>query len=307
MKDYSTYLDQNYQKDLNYCKQFIFSFGSNYKLGTQLFPRSVREATVLFYAFVRYADEIVDNPNQKLPGQTHISLDEFIVEWEAVIEKAPNKNTHPILRSNYYLFKKYEIPFEYTFDFLEAMKQDTTQKRYSSYKELQRYMWGSAAVVGHVMTFIVGYSKDEAFDYARALGEAMQLANFLRDVEEDYQKRNRIYLPHNDMVLFAVTEKMISEKRMTPQLHNFIRHYVERTEELFHFGIKGISYLQTGKFSIFLASRMYRENIRILKRRDYNIFGKSIRLSNSKKVIILLGTFLRYPFWQIKNYKFTVK
>lgn len=301
MSDYSTYYKQHYVQDLVYCKQFLFSFGSNYKLATQLFPRNIKEATMIFYAFVRYPDELVDNPEYKLPGQTHKNIDEYITEWEEVVAHGPSNATHPLLRANYYLFNKYEIPFDYSFDFLRAMKQDLTQTRYDTYTELEHYMWGSASVVGHVMTFIVGYKSEEAFVHAKNLGEAMQLANFLRDIDEDYQQRNRIYLPQNDRVIFAVIEQMISLQKMTPELYNFIKHYTERCEILFKKGIAGIKYLKNGKFSIFLASRMYRENIRILARRNYNIFQSQIRLSKSKKILIFLTTLCIYPFWLMRS------
>ena len=201
MQEYSTYHD-----DLEYCKQFLFSFGSNYSLATKLFPKKARESTLIWYSFLRYADEIVDNPTDKLPGQTHQNLDQFMDEWRKVIETGKFREAHPIVRANHQLFTQYGIPFDYTFDFLDVMQQDLTKSRYKTYAELEHYMWGSASVVGHVMTFIVGYTDRVAFDHARALGEAMQLANFLRDVDEDYQDRDRIYLPENDMQVFGVTE-----------------------------------------------------------------------------------------------------
>ena len=129
----------------------------------------------------------------------------------------------------------------------------------------------------------------------------MQLANFLRNINEDYQERNRIYIPQQDMTIFAVTEDMIQEQKMTKELKNLVHHYYERADTLFKKGINGIHDLVSGKFSILLASRMYRENIRILRRFNYNIFGKKIRLSRCKKIWILLTTVMIYPFWLLKN------
>lgn len=301
MSDYNTYKATKYRHDLNYCKQFIFSFGSNYALATRLFNTRVREATIIFYAFLRYVDEIVDNPEKKMNGQTHTTIDVFIDEWKKTVNFGPNQDTHPILRSNYWLFTQYNIPFDYTFDFLDAMKQDLTKERYKNYAELENYMWGSASIVGHVMTFIVGYSDKVAFDHAKALGEAMQLANFLRDINEDYQERNRIYMPQEHLAVFGANEQMIINQEMTLELTNFLQFYIQKTEDLFKKGIDGIKYLQSGKFSILLASRMYRENIRILKNRNYDIFSSKIRLGNLRKITILISTICIYPFWLIKT------
>jgi phytoene synthase len=300
MLNYIMYINTEYQADLKYCEQFIFSFGSNYSLGVKLFNKRVREATIFFYAFVRYADELVDNPEKKMAGQTHAGLNEFIIEWKEVVTSGKTLDAHPILRSTYFLFSKYNIPFKYTFDFLDAMDQDLNMSRYKNYTELENYMWGSASIVGHTMTYIVGYTDKVALEHAKALGEAMQLANFLRDVNEDYQERDRVYLPQNDMLNFGVNDDMIAGQKMTPELHSLVEHYTEITEDLFTKGISGIKYLKNGKFSILLASRMYRENIRILKKRNYNIFGKKIRLSKSKKIQMVLSTFLLYVLRGLK-------
>jgi phytoene synthase len=301
MSDYNTYRKSQYSDDLNYCKQFIFSFGSNYSLGVKIFPKDIREATIFYYAFVRYPDEIVDNPEVSMPGQTHLSIEEFITEWKEVTINGPTKETHPILRGTYWVFKNKGIPFEYSFDFLDAMRQDTIKDTYKNYRELERYMWGSASVVGHVMTFIVGYRDASAFEHARSLGEAMQLANILRDIHEDNNQRNRIYLPQNDMTLFAVSESMLRYRKMTPELFNFVKHYYERTEILFTKGMNGIHYLNHGKFSIFLVSRIYRENIRILRKRNFNIFLSPIRISKPKKFWILITSLFLYPYFLFKT------
>ncbi len=291
MNEYSTHLTAQYQKDLDYCRQFLFGYGSNYTFATRLFPQEVRDETLVFYSLLRYTDELVDNPEADLVGQTHTSLDEVINEWNQVIAtQQVQTQTHPIIRANYYLFAEKDIPFDYVADFFTAMKQDLEKSRYNSYRELVGYMWGSASIVGHVMTHIIGYTDSKAFDHAQALGEAMQLANFLRDIDEDYQKRDRIYLPQQDMNVFGVTEDMIANRTMTEELRNLIRHYVERTETLFQKGEEGIEYLKKGHFSIRLASRIYAYNLRILKQRNYNPFGKPISVSKLRKAIIFFQT-----------------
>jgi len=290
MDEYSTYLQSNYASDLAFCGQYIFSFGSNYALATRMFPADVREATIIFYSLLRYADELIDNPGVDFPGKSHNNLDEFIAEYQNVFKTGQTDSAHPIIRANYFLFQKYTIPKEYLDDFFAAMKQDATVTRYEIYKDLVGYMWGSATIVGHVMTYFTGFSDKVAFEHAQALAEGMQLANFLRDIDEDYQDRGRIYLPQQEMKLFGVTEEMIADRNFSPQLQNLIRHFVERTEKLFDAGEAGIRYLNKGRFPIRLASRIYRYNLTLLKKRNYNLFGSKIRVSRFRKMIILVKT-----------------
>jgi phytoene synthase len=303
LMDYITYRKKLYALDLSQIRHFIHSYNSNYALATMLFPRRIKEATLTVYSFVRYADELVDNPQDYILGQTHDTIAEFINEFNNVVEFGINSNTsvHPVIRANYFLFKNYDIPFSYLTDFLNVMLQDTHIKKYKSYAELEHYMWGSASVIGHIMTHIIGYKDSVAFDDARALAEAMQLANFLRDIDEDYQQRKRIYLPEQDRVAFGVTEQMIKERVMTKELYNLVYHYAHRTEVLFKKGIFGIHYLKSGKFSVLLAARIYQKNLYVLKKVNYDPFKVRIRLSVHSKIMVLFSTICMYPFWKLKN------
>ena len=87
------------------------------------------------------------------------------------------------------------------------MIQDLTQTRYQTYDELKNYMWGSASVVGLMMSHVIGFNDMRALKYAPKLGYAMQLTNFLRDIDEDYQLRGRIYLPLDELARFDLDER----------------------------------------------------------------------------------------------------
>ena len=78
------------------------------------------------------------------------------------------------------------------------MTSDLDVTGYADLAALDRYMWGSAAVIGLQVLPVIGtapgVARKEAEPYAIALGEAFQLTNFLRDVGEDAD-RGRVYLP----------------------------------------------------------------------------------------------------------------
>jgi phytoene synthase len=257
MNEYTTYQQITYVHDLNYAQKMLSFFGSNYAQSARMLPKAQAEATIIFYCFVRYADELVDNPDREFSGKTHKDLNEFIAEWNNVSECRVKEDTHRVIRSTYWMCKHYSIPFDYLNDFLKAMKQDTHTSRYQSYSELKAYMWGSASIVGHVMTFLLGYKSDVAFEHAQALAEAMQLTNFLRDVDEDYQQRNRIYLPEDEYHAFGVTEDMIKNQNLTPELINFLKLYTQRAHELFKKGMDGIKYLKSVRRIQWKDSHLY--------------------------------------------------
>jgi 15-cis-phytoene synthase len=95
------------------------------------------------------------------------------------------------------LAKKYTFERSRIEAFFDAMRMDTHSDRYETYEQLQTYMYGSAEVIGLMMTQLIGYKgeKEQVFWYAKKLGEAMQYTNFLRDVCEDRRDHGRVYMP----------------------------------------------------------------------------------------------------------------
>lgn len=66
-------------------------FGSNYYTASRILPKAIRDDVIVFYAFVRLADEIVDNPQ---PGTDPANeLQTFIDDWEKAFVGTPVQNT----------------------------------------------------------------------------------------------------------------------------------------------------------------------------------------------------------------------
>jgi phytoene synthase len=111
------------------------------------------------------------------------------------------------------------------------MRVDCAPVRIASWEELCRYMDGSAGSVGRIMAPLLGVPAAHRADYGR-LGQAFQLANFIRDVGEDW-RLDRIYLPATDRERFGVTEADFAAPTASPQLRALVEHEVGRARELF--------------------------------------------------------------------------
>ncbi len=103
---------------------------------------------------------------------------------------------------------------------------DIQTTRYQTFDDLYIFAYRVAGVVGLMMTYVLGYKNDKAFEYAEKLGIAMQLTNILRDINED-KNLNRIYLPQEEMQNFGVKESTLFQGRMTNELKNLIKFQVE--------------------------------------------------------------------------------
>lgn len=167
-------------------------YSTSFSLGISLLPPKTRDAICAIYAFVRYADEIVDT----FQGTNQQQL---LSEYRRDTVKSLNENisNNPVLDAFQDTVKKYNIPWDYIDAFLQSMEMDLTCKSFNK-KELDKYIYGSAEVVG-LMCLCVFVQDKEKFNslvpYACALGAAFQKINFLRDIKSDYEERGRVYMP----------------------------------------------------------------------------------------------------------------
>jgi phytoene synthase len=269
--------------------------GTSYYLATQFFPKSLRQATYALYSFVRIPDQIVDEPG-KDPLQARDELERWIVAWRGEMDGKPSGNSLIALSTE--LFTTYKVPRQYGEDFLAAMLQDTTQDRYESYKALEQYMYGSAAVVGLMMTHIVGMvpgaDHEKVTKAATYLGNAMQLTNFLRDIDEDYRDRGRIYLPLDEMHRYGVSERDIASRKMSENLKRLVRFQVERSRDLFAAAEPGIVFLNPkARRAVRLAGKLYAGILDSIAEQDYNPFAGRARVGKLRKMKIILKHFWR--------------
>ena len=263
--------------------------GKSYYFSTRLFPRDLQEATCALYAFVRLPDEIVDNSPQETPAEISAvrqELLDFLARWK--IAHQTGDSGDQILDFAAHIFHQRGVPFEFSESFLNAMIQDTHQTRYQNYADLENYMYGSASCVGLMMSHIIGFNDEKALEHATKLGNAMQLTNFLRDIDEDYQQRGRVYMPQDELKRFGLSDEDIAARRFSPQFREFMRWQAARAHRLYDEANVGIAMLRPeGRFAVSSASTLYRAILEKLEAQDWNPFAKRAATSGIEKVALL--------------------
>ena len=263
--------------------------GKSYYFSTRLFPRDLQEATCALYAFVRLPDEIVDNSPQSTPTEiaaVRAQLLAFLDTWKSACKDGDSGDQ--ILDFAAHIFHQRNVPFEYSESFLNAMIQDTEQTRYADYADLENYMYGSASCVGLMMSHIIGFKATETLDHAIKLGNAMQLTNFLRDIEEDYQQRGRVYMPQDELKQFELSDEDIANKKFSPEFREFMKWQAARAHRLYDEANAGICLLEPeGRFAVSSASTLYRAILDKLEAQDWNPFAGRVATSTFEKVALL--------------------
>lgn len=255
-------------------------YSTSFSLATKMLGKSIRQDIYNIYGFVRFADEIVDS--------FHDYDKEFLFQdFEKQLSDAlVNKlSLNPILNAFQETVHRYDISRESIEAFMKSMHQDLTKKEYTTQKEYEDYIYGSADVVGLMclQVLVKGDKKkyNELKGAAMKLGSAFQKVNFLRDLKEDFENLDRSYFPNTDL----------------ESLDEFSKNkIIEEIENDFREGYIGIQKLPIeGKLGVFTAYRYYKQLLVKIKNTPApKIKSTRIRISNSKKIELLTRSYVKY-------------
>ena len=276
------------------CRSVEKAHSKTYYFSTSLLPKEVRPHVHALYAFMRYADEIVDNPGTTPLDEQLASLEAFEEDTLASVsgEYVP---PNPILRAFANTVLVRDIGPGLIKAFMKSMKMDTHVFRYPTYEDLEEYTYGSAAVVGLMMCRVIGVTDEEADPHAEALGVAMQLTNFLRDVKEDWV-RGRVYLPLEDLERLGYAEEELGRGVVDGRFEALMRLEISRARALYRLADEGIRYIPRGrKYPVVVARRLYEAILDRIEAQGYDVFAERAQTSLPYKLRVAGACALENP------------
>ena len=285
-------LDPELRASYTECKRLNSLHGKTYYLATLLLPPAKRPFVHALYGFARYADEIVDDLNSTLTDEEKAA--ELSTWGNQVLSdiKSGTSSDH-IGRALVDTVKRFDIPISYFEAFLHSMTMDLTVSEYQSFEDLMEYVYGSASVIGLQMLPILGSTSPEALIAAEKLGTAFQLANFIRDVGEDLD-RGRIYLPIQELSAHGVTNEMLEERILTPQIKAALQEQIARVRRLQKEAAPGIKLLAPeSQACIEAASELYCGIVDEVEKIGYEIFAKRAKTSTWRRIKVALPALLK--------------
>ncbi len=264
------------------CRRLNAAHGKTYYLATRLLPPAKRPYVWALYGFARHCDEFVDSLTEPRPEELAAWGAAFLETFSGT---APDG---PVAAAMFDTMRRWAIPRAHVEAFLESMQMDVAVTEYATYADLERYMYGSAAVIGLQMLPILEPLTPEAGSRARALGEAFQMSNFIRDVGEDL-RRGRIYLPQEDLETFGVTRQALARGSVTPMIRELLRFEIERTRGLYAFAEPGIAMLHpTSRDCVRTAFELYREILDAVERAGYQVLTQRLAVPMTRRLAVAL-------------------
>ncbi|WP_018500090.1 phytoene/squalene synthase family protein [Parafrankia discariae] len=292
--------------------------GRTYYLATLLLPRWKRPHVHALYGFARYADEIVDDLDSTLTDEakarwlrqwgdrfrTALATDPDVTEAGSAEAEAGEAGASGVeaeaagvqagvLPAFLHTIRRFDLPVAYFEAFLASMAMDLTVTGYATWDDLMVYVHGSAVVIGLQMLPILEPVDASAEPYARDLGAAFQLANFIRDVGEDL-RRGRVYLPQTSLDLFGVTRERLATGVVDGPVRRLLAHEIARARELFRSARPGIRLLHpTSRDCVWTAFRLYGDILDEIERADYQILDRRVSVGLSRRVTVAAPALIR--------------
>ncbi|MDR0336245.1 MAG: squalene/phytoene synthase family protein [Planctomycetaceae bacterium] len=232
--------DYSLQSSIRFCQQFTRSAKSNFVPAFSLLPVAKREAMEIFYAYTRFTDDLVDQPDIDpqsgtiIPTSTRRKLQK-LNQWVAVLEATlgslngtkptiadaehetafqdleqqfPGCNGLKLLPALKMIVSRFNIPREPLFHLIDGVESDIEPREFETFEQCADYCHQVATSVGFVSLAIWGTTEplfsNPVVRAAKACGIAFQWTNILRDLVEDY-RNNRIYLPKNELQRYGLT------------------------------------------------------------------------------------------------------
>jgi phytoene synthase len=275
-----TTLEESYAR----CRTLNRRHGTTYYWSTLALPRVKRHHVHALYGFCRHADDIVDDLAPASVEVREKALADFGDRLFADLEAG--RSDDPVLKAVVHTVRAFAIDPECFARFLRSMAMDLSVDRYETFADLRRYTDGSAAVIGEMMLPILEPLDPAAEAPARALGDAFQLTNFLRDVDEDLD-RGRVYLPQEDLRRFSAADAL-ERRAVTPGWVELMRFEIGRTRDLYRLADEGIGLLPPASARCIRAARvLYARILEVIEANGYDVFSRRATVPTWQKAALV--------------------
>lgn len=270
-----------------YCQQKAAASGSSFYYAFLFLPAVQRRAIAALYAFCREIDDAVDECSDPALAATKLAW------WRTEVAALySGKPSHPVTRALAPLADEFGIDQARLNEILDGMEMDLHQSRYPDFGTLERYCYRVAGVVGLLAARIFGYANAQTLRYAETLGTAFQLTNIIRDVGED-ARRNRIYLPLDELARFEVAPGDILAGRHTDAFRRLMDFQVERAHGYYD---RALALLpdedRRAQRPGLVMAAIYRTLLGEIRRDGYRVLAHRVALTPLRKLWIAWRTWV---------------
>jgi phytoene synthase len=270
-----------------HCRRVARTRARNFYYAFVLLSREQRDAMCAVYAFMRYCDDLSDEP-----GANRAAIEQWRKAFDEALED--RYDAHLVLPALHDTVTRYQIPPRYLYEMIDGVASDLEPRRFETFEQLYRYCYKVASTAGLTTIHILGFESPDALPLAEKCGIAFQLTNILRDIREDAE-RGRIYLPAEDLARFGVREDDIRGGKRTPEFMDLMAFETARARQYYKEAQPLLGLVnRRSRASLGALISIYSRLLDRIERSNYDVFKRRISLAAAEKswivVKALLGT-----------------
>jgi len=289
-----------------YCQDKAASSGSSFYYSFLFLPKKKRQAITALYAFCREIDDVTDEIKDS--NIVRIKLEWWRNDVSKIFHSQPEHLVNQALQD---VIKDFDLKEELLHEIISGMQMDADYTRYPDFDSLEQYCYRVAGVVGLLSIEIFGYSNETTQEYAKLLGNALQLTNIIRDIYED-SLRQRIYIPENELKQFHVTASQIysgmlrgnneAAHKVQNNFKKLIQFQCERAKDYYKKSFAALPLEDRYQQSTgIIMAAIYEATLDEIIRDDFQVLEHRIKLTPIRKLWIAWRTYRkekkRYKTW----------
>jgi len=282
--------NENYETDnyYNVAIQLAKSHYENFPVVSLFIKKELHKHVAVIYQFARQADDLADEGNITVENRIS-ALDGYEKELNYCLDSRFETGFWRILKNT---IDEKKLSTDNFFNLLNAFRQDVNKNRYKNYDELLDYCKKSANPIGRLILELNNVNHSYAKNISDKICTALQLTNFYQDVSIDI-KKNRIYIPGEEMLIFHVTEKDIINGNFNERFINLMKYQIERTKRLFIEGRELLKYLPYMlRLQIIVTIKGGEAILKKIENLNYNVLEMRPVLSRMEFVKLFLSAFI---------------
>jgi squalene synthase HpnC len=277
------------RQSYRWCHRLAQSHYENFPVASRLLPGRLRDPVAAIYAFARTADDVADEGDLSHELRLH-RLDGMETALDAV--ESGEKNDSLLFQALADTIYRYRLPVDPFRDLLSAFRQDVSKTRYADFTEIMDYCRRSANPVGRLMLCLTGQQSEDRLIMSDALCSALQLINFLQDIDRDYREKHRIYIPQDELQRYAVSEEDIGKRRNSSRFKRLMHFQIRRAAQLLAAG-STLGRQTRGRFGLELRAIILGGSRILEKLGDQDNLFERPRLNATDRTRIIWGAFIQ--------------
>jgi phytoene synthase len=275
-------MSEELELSYKYCREVARRRARNFYYSFIVLPRGKRDAMCAVYAFMRYCDDIADDPDLKL------NRGEMLQRWRRSLDTAAavDYQDSSILPAFHDTVRKFGIPLDYFHQLIDGAAMDLSIDHYDTFDQLHDYCYKVASVVGLVCIHIFGFDSPDAKKYAEYCGIAFQLTNILRDLKAD-AANGRVYLPEEDLRAFGYGADELASGVRDERFYKLMRFEVARARGYYKAALPLVDMVhESGRPGLCAMIEIYAGILNAIERSHYDVFRHPISIPKTRKVAI---------------------